>query len=82
MLHYGLNTETFIIVLLSYTFIHSSCVCAEIHVAETIASYLYYFGGLLRGPLCISDCATSVSGLQVNDFVGVLFNILALEFYI
>jgi len=50
MLHYELNTGTFIIVLLSYTFIHSSCLCAEIHVAETIASYLYilavYFAAL------------------------------------
>jgi hypothetical protein len=74
MLHYELDTEAFIIVLLPYTFIHTSCMCAEIHVAETKASYLYFFGGLLGGALCISVRAASVSGLQVNDFVGVLFN--------
>jgi uncharacterized membrane protein len=74
MLHYELNTETFVIVLLPYTFIHSSCMCAEIHVVETKASYLYIVGGLIRGAVCISNCVTSVSGLQVNDFVDVVFN--------
>ena len=40
MLHYELNTETFITVLLPYTFIHTSCMCAETDVVETKASYL------------------------------------------
>jgi len=41
MLHYELNTETFIIVLLPYTSIHSTCMCSEVHKVETKASYLY-----------------------------------------
>jgi len=73
-LHYELNTETFIIVLLQYTSIHSSCTLAEIHVVETRASHLYFFGSSLRGAVRISDIATSASGLQVNDFVDVLLN--------
>jgi hypothetical protein len=45
---------------------------AEIHADETKASFLaVYFEAL---SVRISDCATSASGLQVNDFVGVLFN--------
>ena len=47
---------------------------AEIHVVETKASHLYFSDSLLRGAVRISDCATSASGLQVNDFVDVLFN--------
>lgn len=73
-LHHELNTETFIIVLLPYTSIHSSCMLAEIRVVETKASHLSFFGSLIRGAVLISDCAASVSGLQVNDFADVLFN--------
>jgi len=47
---------------------------AEIRVVETKASHLSFFGSLIRGAVLISDCAASVSGLQVNDFADVLFN--------